>query len=563
MTDTTALTTSTTGAQAIAEMAEGYGVTSAFFVPTFALSALAEMNRRGIKTISAHGEKAAAYMADGYARVTGRPGLAMCQTVGGALLAAGLKDAYMVNIPIVAMTGGPVPGTRGRQVYQQVEDYRSFTPVTKWQAQVEQVERLPELLRQAFRAATAGAPGPVHLELSGHLGELVDKEGAVDVFAEPAFGATPPFRPVADDEALAAAARELLGADRPVIVAGQGVMSSGAEAELRALAEKLDIPVVTSLNAKAAMADDHPLAIGVAGGYSRECANRTVARADLVFFVGTRANSMTTTNWQVPSPGSRVIHLDISPEQLGRHYPTTVALHGDAKASLRRLIEIASARSNAAWVAEVQALVADWRASVRPERESEQMPIRPERICAEIGNALPSDGAVVVDTLQASIWAGSMINLQGPSQRFVRCGGSLGWGLPAAVGAKAGLGDRPVVCVTGDGGIYYHLSELETAARYGLNVIVVVNNNGAYAGEEEYWGPAYGDHPSESHWQFGDRNFANIAKEMGCEGIRVERPDDIGPALQKALGANRPVLIDVISDFSAYHPKGWVPQARA
>jgi acetolactate synthase-1/2/3 large subunit len=560
MTETTAVKTRTTGAVAIAEMAQGYGVTSAFFVPTFALSALAEMNRRGIRTISAHGEKAAAYMADGYARVTGRPGLAMCQTVGGALLAAGLKDAYMVNVPLVAMTGGPVASTRGRQVYQQVEDYRSFTPVTKWQAQVEQVERLPELLRQAFRAATAGAPGPVHLEMSGHLGELVDQEGELDAYVEPAFGATPPFRPVADEDSLAAAARELAAADRPVIVAGQGVMSSGAEAELRELAEKLDIPVVTSLNAKAAMADSHPLAVGVAGGYSRECANRTLARADVVFFVGTRANSMTTTNWQVPAPGSRVIHLDISPEQLGRHYPTRVALHGDAKASLRRLIEIATPRGNRGWVDEVQALVAAWREEVRPQRESEAMPIRPERICAEIGNVLPSDGAIVVDTLQASIWAGSMINLQGPSQRFVRCGGSLGWGLPAAVGAKAGLGDRPVVCVTGDGGIYYHLSELETAARYGLNLIVVVNNNGAYAGEEEYWGPAYGDHPSESHWQFGDRNFANIATEMGCEGIRIDRPEQIAPALQRALGANRPVLIDVVSDFSAYHPKGWVPQ---
>jgi acetolactate synthase-1/2/3 large subunit len=254
-----------------------------------------------------------------------------------------------------------------------------------------------------------------------------------------------------------------------------------------------------------------------------------------------------------------VIHLDISPEQLGRHFPAAAMLCGDAKVTLRALAERCDARTNSAWVTEVQGRVAAWRADVREKRESDEAPIRPERICAEIGEALPADGAIVVDTLQASIWAGSMVALQGPSQRFVRCGGSLGWGLPASVGAKAALGERPVVCFTGDGGIYYHLSELETAARYGLNVVVVVNNNGAYAGEEEYWGPAFGDEPSESHWQFGDRDFAAIARELGCEGVRVDRAGDVGSALRRALTLDRPVLIDVISDFSAYHPKGWVP----
>ena len=550
-----------TGAEALAEMAKAYGVTSAFFVPTFALSALAEMNRRGIRTVSTHGEKAAAYMADGYARSTGRAGICMAQTVGGALLAAGLKDAFMVNIPIVAMTGGPTPETRGRQVYQQVDDHRMFAPVTKWQGHADRLSRFPELLRQAFRSATAGAPGPVHLELAGHLGQLFDAEEALDSFVEPRFGATPAFRPRADDDLLAAAARELALAERPVIVAGQGIMSSGAEQALLALAEKLDIPIATSLNAKAAIPDSHRLALGVVGLYSRWCANQAVERSDLVFFAGTRANSMTTANWQVPEVGKPVIHLDIAAEQLGRHYPTRVSLNGDARASLQRLVELAQVRSNDSWVKEIQGLVSEWRREVEPMRRSDGVPIRPERICAEIGELLPPDGAVVVDTLQASIWAGSMTYLKGPRQRFVRCGGSLGWALPASIGAKAGLGDRAVVCFTGDGGLYYHIAELETAARYGLNVVVVVNNNGAYAGEEEYWASAYRGDPSEQHWQFGDRNFANIASEFGCQGVRVERPDDLSQALRRAFTSDGPVLIDVVSDFAAYHPKGWTPAA--
>lgn len=550
-----------TGATAFAEMARGYGVSHVFFVPTFMLSGHAAMNEIGIRTVSTHGEKAAAYMADGYARVTGRPGICMAQTVGGALLAAGLKDAYMAGSPVIAMTGGPEYDTRFRHVYQEIDDYSMFGPVTKWQASVETLERMPELLRQAFRAATAGTPRPVHLELRGHLGQLVDQEAELDTLVEPMFGQTPATRPVADLSSLAAAA-ELLGeVERPIIVAGGGVIASQAEAEVVALAEKLDIPVATSMNAKVVIADSHPLAVGVAGVYSRRSANMAVSRADLVFFVGDRAGSMVTTNWQVPAPGTRVIQLDISAEELGRHYPAEVSLHGDAKASLHKLIELATPRTNAAWTGETQELVQNWRDEVQKMRESDAVPLRPERICAEIAAALPTDGAVVVDTLQASIWAASMMALQGPTQRFARCCGSLGWAIPASIGAKAALGARPVVCFTGDGGTYYHLSELETAARYKLPVVFVVNNNGAYAGENDYWPPAYGEAEEASypHWKFGDINFAQIAKEFGCDGVRVHRPDDIGDALRQAFASDRPTVIDAVSEFAAYHPKGWTP----
>jgi acetolactate synthase-1/2/3 large subunit len=553
--------TRTTGAKAFAEMARGYGVSHVFFVPTFALRGHAEMNALGIATVSTHGEKAAAYMADGYARVSRRPGICMAQTVGGALLAAGLKDAFMARAPVVAMTGGPEYDTRFRHVYQEVDDYTMFGPVTKWQASVETLERFPELLRQAFRVSTAGAPGPVHLELRGHLGQLLDEETELDTLVEPAFAETPATRPVADEASLLQAASVLASVERPVIVAGGGVIASGAEAELVELAEKLDIPVATSMNAKVVIADTHPLAVGVCGLYSRPSANRTVGRADLVFFVGDRAGSMVTTNWHVPTPGTRVVQLDICAEELGRHYPAEVYLHGDARASLKRLLEIAKPRTNQAWTDETRAYVREWRDEVAGVRASDAAPLRPERVCAEIAAALPSDGAVIVDTLQASIWAASMMELAGPTQRFARCCGSLGWALPAAIGAKAALGARPVVCFTGDGGCYYHISELETAARYGLPVVFIVNNNGAYAGENDYWPPAYGDAEVASypHWKFGDIDFAAIAREFGCVGIRVDRADQIGEALRRGLASDRPTVIDVVTEFSAYHPKGWTP----
>jgi len=549
-----------TGDRFLARVLHAAGVTHSFHVPTVLLPALSEMDHLGIRLISAHGEKAAAYMADGYARAALRPGLCMAQAVGGANLASGLKDAYMAGSPVIALTGGPYTQSRFKHVYQEIKDYSFFDHVTKWHASIESVERLPDLVRQAFRVATTGAPGPVHLEVRGHWGQAISSEADLEFILEPRFTAVPAFRPQPEPAAIDEALRELAAASRPVIVAGGGVINSGAEAELVQIAEKLSIPVVTSLNAKSAIPDAHPLSIGSSGLYSRRCANEVLNAADLVFFVGSRAGSLVTTNWQIPRPGTTVIHLDIEPSELGRHYPAKVALNGDVKVTLTSLIARSAARSNPSWIEHARELVRRWRDEVRPRMESEQSPIRPERICAEIARVLPDDGAVVVDTLQASIWAGSMMGLNGGKQRFIRCAGSLGWGLPAAIGAKCALGRRSVVGFTGDGGAYYHLAELETAARYGINAVIVINNNGAYAGERVIWDePYHGEQTEEGlrSWNFGDINFAKIAEEMGCIGIRVDRANTLADALRRGLAADKPVLIDVVSDPSAIHPKGW------
>jgi acetolactate synthase I/II/III large subunit len=556
---------SMTGTRFFVEMLRAYDVGHVFYVPAVMLPGVAELNREGLSTVSAHGEKAAAYMADGYARVSGRPAICMSQTVGASNLAAGLKDAYLACSPVIALTGGPFVETKYRHVYQEIGDTSLFDGVTKWNAGIELTERMPEILRQAFRVATTGAPGPVHIELRGHQGQVADREAEMDLVFEPRFARIPPFRPDAEPEAVEEALRALAGAQRPVIVAGGGVIWSRAEAELVALAERLSIPVATSLSAKATIAESHPLCVGVCGHYSRACANRLIAEADLVFYVGSRTSSMVTNQWQVPRPGTPIIHLDIEPEELGRHYPTQVAMQGDARATLARMLAAAEPRSNPAWTDRAQRLVEQWREEVDAMVRSEGAPIRPERLVTEIGAALPSDGAVVVDTLQASIWAGSMLGLQGPSQRFARCAGSLGWGLPAALGAKCALGERPVVCFTGDGGIYYHLSELETAARCGINAVVVVNNNGSYACEAPTWDRLYGDRQDPAicgSWSFGFLNFAQIARELGCEGIRVERPEQISDALRSGLASERPVVIDVVTDQNAVHPRGWVPEVE-
>ncbi len=547
-----------TGARFLAEALEAYGVTHVFFVPAILSHTLAEMERRtAIRRILTHGEKAAVYMADGYARATGRPGVCFAQCVGAANLAAGLRDPYLACAPMVVLTGGPYPHTRQRHAYQEIEDLPLFKPVTKYSARVDVVERLPDALRQAFRASTTGTPGPTHLELRGHLGELEQESGDLEVAAEERFGRAPAFRPTADLEAVRSAVRLLEQAQRPVIVAGGGARTSGAGLELVELAERLSIPVATSLNAKELVPGNHPLSLGVVGTYSRESANRALLEADLVLFVGSHTGSQVTTNWQVPRPGTPVIQLDINPEELGRNYPTQVSLHGDARVTLRAMIDSANTLTRDEWVARVQSLAAEWRGEWAPWMESAAVPIRPERLCAELTRHLPADTLMVVETGHAGMWTGGMVNLDQPGQGFIRAAGSLGWGLPAALGAKLAIPDRPVLLFSGDGGFWYHLAELETAVRCGINAVLLINNNRSLNQEIAIYTDAYGGQLGPRHgelWRFTDASFAAIADAMGAKGILVERPGQIASALDEAFHADRPCVVEVLTEESAVAP---------
>src|SRR6185437_4607304 len=304
-----------TGAQCLADMLKGYGVTHVFHVPAVLRSTYAEMERRetGIKRLHVHGEKAAAYMADGYARASGKPGICMAQVIGALNLAAGLRDAWLAHSPVIAMTGGREPKTKFRQVYQEVDDVPAFEPVTKWNATVDDVARFPDMVRQAFRVATSGRPGPVHLQFRGNEGQVDGEEGEMEPLIEPEFSKVPPFRQEPDQASVLAALKVLQQAERPVIVAGGGVRHSGAGRELVALAEALQIPVVTSLNGKDTIPGSHPLSCGVVGTYSRESANKVVNAADLVCYIGTTTGGMTTHFWAVPKIGTPAIQIDIDP----------------------------------------------------------------------------------------------------------------------------------------------------------------------------------------------------------------------------------------------------------
>ncbi len=550
-----------TGSRFFAQAMQAYGVTHIFFVPTMLLPAMAEMEDMNIRRVVTHGEKAAAYMADGYARASRKPGICMAQNVGAANLAAGLRDAYMACSPVIAITGGPDSESRYRYLYQEVEDFSMFDPVTKFNARIDKFGRLPDLLREIFRVATSGAPGPVHLETRGNHGQVIEEEGNLELIVEEQYKQYPAFRPEPEMERVRGAAGALMKAQRPIIVAGGGVTASQAEREVVKLAEMLSIPVATSLNGKGTISDDHPLSVGVVGTYSRWCANRAVAEADLVFFIGSHTGGQVTNNWKIPRPGTPVIQLDISPADLGRNYPNAVSLLGDAKVTLRRLIEaLKPMEPRGDWTRRVQQLVGEWRAEAAPLLNSDAVPMRPERLCKEITEFLPPNAVVVSDTGHSGIWTGTMIDLKKPGQRYIRCAGSLGWAFPASLGVKCALHDAPVLCFTGDGGFYYHLAELETAVRYGINAVIVVNDNRSLNQETRLFDAAYGGQQrgrAREMWVFEDINLAKVAEAMGCFAIRVERPSDLKPALERAFAANRPVVIDVVSDIKAMAARGW------
>jgi acetolactate synthase I/II/III large subunit len=549
------------GAEVIADMLAGYGVTHVFMVPAVLRRTFAEMERRtSIARIHCHGEKSAAYMADGYARASGKPGVCMAQVIGALNLAAGLRDAYLAHSPVIAITGGRDPKTKFRKVYQEIDDVPAFEPVTKFNATIDDIARAPDMLRQAFRVATTGAPGPVHLQFRGNEGQLDAEEGELDGIVETQFAKVPPFRPQPEMQHVQAALALLQQAERPIFVVGGGARASGAHAEVVALAEALQIPVATSLNGKDIIPGTHPLSVGVVGSYSRESANRAVNRADLVCFVGSETGGMTTHFWAVPKIGTRSIQIDIEPESLGRNYPLDASVLGDAKSVLAAMLAKADKTSGGrreAWIEEIGGLRKEWYGKYDSLLRSEQVPIHPARICHELSQHVPDDAIVVVDTGHAGMWMGGMYDLRSPTQSYMRSAGHLGWAFPAGIGAKAACPDRPVVVFTGDAGFWYHIGELETQVRWNIPSVTLVNNNGGGNQSKRGFDRVYGgetDNRSRELWTYRQVNFAKIAEDIGALGIRVEKPNEIASALAKAIESKRPAVIDVATDIEALAP---------
>ena len=553
-----------TGAEYFARSLAANGTTHVFFIDAVLRRTLIELGTLGVTRVLGHSEKAVAYMADGYARVSGRPGVCFAQSVGAFNLASGLQDAYLGRTPVIAFTGRKQPNMQWRNAYQELQHGPMFAATTKFSAFVESAADFPRLFRQAWREAVSGTPRPAHLDLNGLQAEVFEAGMVAEApIADPAFQMRiPPHRPVAGDADIERAAVALLAAKKVCIVAGEGAVASGAHKEVLTVAQLLAAPVATSLGGRGIINTRHRLSVGCAGNYAAPPANQIVHEADLVFFIGCDTGDQVTHTWRIPAIDTPCVQIDLDPAELGRSYPNTLGLMGDPKATLAKLIEALGKPARDASFADASAAkMAAWREARAPLLANNSVPIWPDRLCDEITRALPPDGILVADTGYSGIWSSTLIELNGEGQTYLRAAGSLGWAFPAALGAKCGAPNRKVICWSGDGAIYYHLTELETARRRGIPVVLVINNNSGFGQGWPNIQRQQGNTPGDvaELARFGPTNFADVAKVFGLRGMRVEEPSQIAPALKEALASDETVVVDVATDIDCRAPEPWLP----
>jgi acetolactate synthase-1/2/3 large subunit len=555
------------GAEWMARSLARSGQSHVFFIDAVLRPTLMHLQAQGMQPVLAHSEKGAAYMADGYARLSGRPGVVAAQSVGAANLAAALQDAWLGRAPVIALSGRKPPSAQHRNAYQEVPHAPLFAPVTRSSVAVEAAADLPRLFRQAWSAATVAPPRPVHLDLNGLMGEVIEQGQTGE--AEPAdFSAwtAPRHRPAPDAAVLAALAERLAGSGRLAILAGDGATLSACGEALLAVAERLQAPVATSLGARDLLPSRHPLNIGVAGSYSAPPANRILHEAEMVLLVGCDMGDQVTHAWRIPGPATALLQIDADPLELDR-CPAQLSLQADPRAALEALLPLLGTAPRDTGYAEAAARqIEAWRTAIAPRLVSTEAPIDPARLCAEISAALPEDGVLVADTGYSGIWTGTLIDFNGAGQRYLRAAGSLGWAFPAALGAKCAAGDRKVVCFSGDGALYYHLTELETAKRRGIAITLVVNNNRGFGQGWPNLLRAAGNRPEVAGTllRFGEHtDFCAIAAGFGLRGIRVEKPEDIGPALREAMASSETVVVEVMTGIDHRAPEPWAPETQA
>lgn len=387
------------GAKYFAKLLEAYGVTHVFFMDAVLRRALAEMEDTSIHRILGHSEKGVGYMADGYARISGKPGICMAQSVGAANLAASLQDPYLGYSSVIAFTGRHVAANQYRNSYQEVDHGPLYTPVTKFHAQMEVIEQMPHLMRQAFREATTGSPRPVHIDVAGFTGDAITPNPAnfpLDV--DQAHQTFPAFRPMPDPNAINQAVKAIEKSIRPVIIGDRGVTISGAGAAMQALALKIQAPIAVTLDAKSTIIESHPLFRGMAGLYGRSCTNQMIDKADLIIYLGSNTSDHTTANWKMPKSGTPIIQIDIDPVEIGRNYPNTIGILSDVKSGTEVLAEKVNSQSHTDWLKQTQAWVSTWWQEQSIELSRNEVPMRPQRLCQLLTEVLPENAILVADT---------------------------------------------------------------------------------------------------------------------------------------------------------------------
>ncbi len=537
------------GAEAMVRMLADHGVRHIFglcgdtSLPFY--DALARMDH-GMVHMLCRDERHAAYMADAYARVAGRVGVCEGPSGGGATyILPGVVEANESGVPVLAITSDVSTRSKGRFPLTELDQEALFRPLTKWNAVLGEGAALPRAVRRAFREMTTGRTGAAHLCLPFDVQQAPVPEA--EIWADPRFGAFPASRAAPEPGDVARALAVLAEAERPLIVCGGGVLLSGAEDALRGFAERLGIPVATTVSGQGGLAETHPLCVGVVGSNGGRPETRAVVdAADCIVFVGCRAGSVTTERWRAPGPGRRIVHIDVDPAAIGANYRTDAAVCADAKLALAAARDATEGPARAGADAVAARVWDAKRAHFAPLAESLETPIRPERVVAALDRLLPDDALLCADAGTPCPYVSAYFTVRKPGRRIVtnRAHGALGFALAAAIGAQIARPDAPVAALMGDGSFAMCAGELETAARYGLPITLVVCSNGVYgwikAGQKAGFGERY------FGVDFSPTDHAAVAAAYGVKARRVEDPRDLETALRDAIRHDGPALVDVV-----------------
>jgi len=539
-----------TGAEAAVEMLKLHGVEIIFglcgdtSLPFY--DALARLPH-GMRHILARDERSAAYMADGYARVSGKVGVCEGPSGGGVTyIIPGLAEANESSVPLLCINSDISVSARGRFTLTELDQRALMRPVTKWNAVLDRAADLPQIFREAFKQITSGRPGAAHIALPFDV-----QNGLVtcsEVYGDQSFGRYPAARTAPVANSIETAARLLTQASNPLFICGGGAVISSAEPELLELAERLSAPVATTISGKGSIDEANPLAVGVVGSNGGTPETRAIVdQADLIFFIGCRAGSVTTERWRHPVPGkTKVIHLDVDPKVPGVNYPADVALVGDAKLGLKMLNEALAATHRPIDAARVEAAKEQKFAKFQALAESIATPIKPERVVAEVAHALDPDAVVVADAGTPCPYFSAYYQVRSSGRKFIsnRAHGALGYSMAAAMGAHFAQPKVKCVAVMGDGSFGFTCGELETAARYRLPITFIVISNASFgwikAGQRSGYGERY------FAVDFAVTDHAAVAAAFGVKSWRVTEPSELAQALTEALAQGGPSLVDII-----------------
>ncbi len=540
------------GAEAVVEMLKAHGVEILFglcgdtSLPFY--DALARLPH-GMRHVLARDERSAAYMADGYARVSGRVGVCEGPSGGGATyILPGLAEANESSVPVLCINTDISVSARGRYTLTELDQSALMRPITKWNTVLNRSEEIPGAFRAAFNQMTTGRPGAAHIALPFDV-----QKGSVnrtDVWGDATLGQYPSRRIAPDPYFIGRAAELLRSASHPVFLCGGGVVIAGAEQELLELAERLSAPVATTISGKGSISDEHPLAVGVVGSNGGTPETRAIVdQADLVIFVGCRGGSVTTERWRHPTPGKvKVIHLDVDPAVLGVNYPVDVPLVSDARLALAALNQALATMTRPLEAVAVQKAKEEKFGRFHALAESDDKPIKPERVVADAARALDADAIVVADAGTPCPYFSAYYPTRKTGRRFFsnRAHGALGYSMSAAIGAHFARPNVKCVSVMGDGSFGFTCGELETVVRYRLPITFIVISNGTYgwikAGQKSAYDKRY------FGVDFEITDHAAVAAAFGVKSWRVTEPGDLGKTLEEALAHGGPAVVDVICE---------------